>query len=171
MKSCCRLLALKSYVDEAECLRVGGRLRKAPVPEETRHPLILDPKHAVTRLIVMHHYLRLYCTSIKHVLNDLRQRYWVLKVLATVQKIASSCSSCRRLRAKPEPPVMADLPDSRLGYQQPPFTNTGVDYFTPIFVRHGSKSEKRYGVLFTCLTTRAVLSSWPRESSEKLPRA
>jgi len=51
---------------------------------------------------------------------------------------------------------MADLPSSRLGYQQPPFTNTGVDYFGPMLVRHGRKTEKRYGVLFTCLTTGAV---------------
>ncbi|KAL9952529.1 hypothetical protein ACROYT_G039798 [Oculina patagonica] len=151
-----RLSALRPYIDEAECLRVGGRLRKAPVPEETRHPLILDPKHEITRLIVMHHHLRLYCTSNKHVLNELRQKYWILKGLATVQKISSSCPSCRRLRAKPEPPVIADLPSSRLGYQQPPFTNTGVDYFSPMLVRHGRKTEKRYGVLFTCLTTRAV---------------
>ena len=151
-----RLSALRPYIDEAECLRVGGRLCKAPVPEETRHPLILDPKHEITRLIVMHHHLRLYCTSNKHVLNELRQKYWILKGLATVQKISSSCPSCRRQRAKPEPPVMADLPSSRLGYQQPPFTNTGVDYFGPMLVRHGRKTEKRYGVLFTCLTTRAV---------------
>ena len=51
---------------------------------------------------------------------------------------------------------MADLPHSRLGYQQPPFSNTGVDYFGPMLVRHGRKTEKRYGVLFTCLTTSAV---------------
>ena len=151
-----RLSALNPYVNEAECSRVGGRLRKAPIPEGTRHPLILDPKHEITCLIVMHNHLRLYCTSNKHVLNELRQKYWILKGLATVQKISSSCPSCRRLRAKPEPPVIADLPDSRLGYQQPPFANTGVDYFGPILVRHGRKTEKRYGVLFTCLTTRAV---------------
>ncbi|XP_078380261.1 uncharacterized protein LOC144663221 [Oculina patagonica] len=54
-----RLSALRPYIDEAEYLRVGGRLRKAPVPEETRHPLILHPKHEITRLIVMHHHLRL----------------------------------------------------------------------------------------------------------------
>ena len=151
-----RLSALNPFVDEAECLRVGGRLRKAPVPEETRHPLVLDPKHEITRQIVMHNHLRLYCTSNKHVLNELRQKYWIVKGLATVQRISSSCPSCRRLRAKPEPPVMADLPDSRLGYQQPPFANTGVDYFGPILERHGRKTEKRYGVLFACLTTRAV---------------
>ena len=151
-----RLSALRPYIDDAECLRVDGRLRKAPVPKETRHPVILNPTHEITCLIVMHHHLRLYCTSNKHVLNELRQKYWILKGLATVQKISSSCPSCRRLRAKPEPPVMADLPHSRLGYQQPPFSNTGVDYFGSMLVRHGRKTEKRYGVLFTCLTTRAV---------------
>ena len=31
-------------MDEAECLRVGGRLRKAPIPEETRPSLVLDPE-------------------------------------------------------------------------------------------------------------------------------
>ena len=51
---------------------------------------------------------------------------------------------------------MADLPEARLGYEAPPFTHSGVDYFGPIQVRHGRKTEKRYGVLFTCLTTRAV---------------
>jgi len=59
-------------------------------------------------------------------------------------------------RVKPEPPIMADLPSLRLGYQQLPFTNTSVDYFGPMLVRHGRKTEKRYGVLFTCLTTPAV---------------
>ena len=51
---------------------------------------------------------------------------------------------------------MADLQDSRLGYQQPPFTNTGVDYFGPLPVRNRRKTEKGYGELFTCLTTPAV---------------
>ena len=51
---------------------------------------------------------------------------------------------------------MADLPRPRLGYQSPPFTHTGVDYFGPMLVRHGRKTEKRYGALFTCMTTRAV---------------
>ena len=69
-------------------LEGGGRLRKAPVSEETRHPFILDPKHEITRLIVMHNHLRLYCTSNKHVLNELRQKYRILKGLATVKRIS-----------------------------------------------------------------------------------
>ena len=51
---------------------------------------------------------------------------------------------------------MADLPTLRLGYSLPPFTYTGVDCFGPIFVKCGRRIEKRYGVLFTCMTTQAV---------------
>ena len=51
---------------------------------------------------------------------------------------------------------MADLPIERLGYQHPPFSNTGVDYFGPFLVPIRRSTEKRWGFLFTCLTTRAV---------------
>lgn len=51
---------------------------------------------------------------------------------------------------------MADLPRDRLLPDKPPFTNTGVDYFGPFEVRRGRAKVKRYGVLFTGLTVRAV---------------
>ena len=84
-----RLSSLLPYLDKDQLLRVGGRLRKAPVSSDVQNSLILDPKHHITRLIVMHHHLRLYCTSNKHVLNELRQKNWILKGLATVQRISS----------------------------------------------------------------------------------
>ena len=71
-------------------------------------------------------------------------------------KASSTCVLCRLCRSRPCPPVMADLHEVRLGYEAPPFTHSGVDYFGPIQVRHGRKTEKCYGVLFTCLMTRAV---------------
>ena len=151
-----KLLALLPYMDEKGLVHVGGRLRKAPFPDETRHPLILDPKHDVTRLVILHHHLRSQCAGDAHVLNDLRQRYWVLKGVRAVRKVSHSCRTCRWRRSQPRPPVMADLPKPRLGYSLPPFTNTGVDYFGPIFVKHGRKTEKRYGALFTCMKTRAL---------------
>lgn len=51
---------------------------------------------------------------------------------------------------------MGQLPKVRLEYGVHPFTYTGVDYFGPINVVVGRRNEKRYGVLFTCMTCRAL---------------
>ncbi|XP_075258365.1 uncharacterized protein LOC142350403 [Convolutriloba macropyga] len=58
--------------------------------------------------------------------------------------------------SKPVQPMMADLPSERLAFQCPPFTNVGLDYFGPFHVTIRRSSEKRWGFLLTCLTTRAV---------------
>ena len=50
---------------------------------------------------------------------------------------------------------MAPLPTPRLTPDKAPFTFTGVDYFGPLYEKQGS-TAKRYGCLFTCMTTRAV---------------
>ena len=51
---------------------------------------------------------------------------------------------------------MAGLPASRLTPNVRPFSTCGMDYFGPMDVRVGRRTEKRYGVLFTCMVTRAV---------------
>ena len=51
---------------------------------------------------------------------------------------------------------MAVLPAARLGAFQRPFTFVGIDYFGPLTVSVGRRREKRWGVIFTCLTVRAV---------------
>jgi hypothetical protein len=52
---------------------------------------------------------------------------------------------------------MADLPELRLAPHTPPFHFTSCDYFGPYKVKIGrNKTTKHYGVIFTCLNTRAV---------------
>lgn len=52
--------------------------------------------------------------------------------------------------------LMADLPVDRITPNEPPFSRTGVDCFGPFYTKRGRTQVKRYGVLFTCLVTRAV---------------
>ncbi len=51
---------------------------------------------------------------------------------------------------------MTALPSARLQLFQPAFAFTGVDYFDSIEVKILRRTVKRWGCLFTCLTTRAV---------------
>ena len=51
---------------------------------------------------------------------------------------------------------MADLPPSRLQIDTHPFAYCGVDYFGPLLVKQRRFQVKRYGCLFTCLTSRAI---------------
>ena len=58
---------------------------------------------------------------------------------------------------KLESQLMSDLPPLRLAPYTPPFHHTSCDYFGPYIVKIvRNKTTKHYGVLFTCLNTRAV---------------
>nr|XP_029136991.1 uncharacterized protein LOC114921292 [Labrus bergylta] len=50
---------------------------------------------------------------------------------------------------------MADLPVDHVD-PSPPFSYTGLDCFGPFYTKHGRKECKRYGLLFTCLSSRAI---------------
>lgn len=94
------------------------------------------------------------------VVNEIRQRYWITKLRLKIRSIVAGCAICRLTRANPKwvirYPLMGDLPLARVAHSLRAFTHCGVDYFGPMQVKIGRRREKRWGVLFTCLTTRAV---------------
>ena len=89
-------------------------------------------------------------------LHRLRQKYWIINANSAARKTITECMVCRRHRGKLGEQKMADLPDERVVPDMAPFTKVGVDYFGPIEVKRGRSLLKRYGVIFTCLTSRAV---------------
>ena len=50
---------------------------------------------------------------------------------------------------------MSDLPVERVS-PTAPFHYTGMDVFGPFYIKEGRKTLKRYGLIFTCLASRAV---------------
>ncbi|XP_058827087.1 uncharacterized protein LOC131687062 [Topomyia yanbarensis] len=67
-------------------------------------------------------------------------------------KVVRNCVWCKVFKCKPVVPRMAPLPVQRVTPFLRPFTYTEVDFFGPINVGVGRRSEKRMWVaLFTCL--------------------
>ena len=93
------LRSLYPYTDEKGILRVGGRLKHAPIPYQAKHPGILPKKHDIVPLILSHLHQRLNHSGVEHILAELLQRYWIPKVRSALKKIAKSCHVCRKHNA------------------------------------------------------------------------
>ena len=137
-------------------LRVGGRLRNARENFDVKHSIILPSSHHVTRLLIEDHHCLMGHSGMASTWTSLRQRFWIIKGAATVRKISRKCLFCRKRNASPGKQIMADLPEGRLSVNNPVFYVTGVDYFGSFEIKQGRSYVKRYGCLFTCLSTRAV---------------
>ncbi|XP_035980606.1 uncharacterized protein LOC118556656 isoform X5 [Fundulus heteroclitus] len=137
-------------------LCVGGRLNRSAMPIEQKRPVILPKNHHVATLLIRHIHQQLGHSGRNHVLSKLREKYWIVNANSTTRKVLTKCVVCRRWRGKLGEQKMADLPKERLTPDLPPFTNTGVDYFGPFEIKKGRRSLKRYGVIFTCMSSRAV---------------
>lgn len=156
MKKTSSLYRLDPFLDENGVLRVGGRIKRAMMSFDVKHPIILPNKNHVTKLIVRHHHERISHQGRGMTLNDLRSHgYWIVGGSSVVATYISKCVTCRKLRGALQEQKMADLPEDRLE-PAPPFTYCGVDLFGPFHIKEGRKELKRYGVLFTCMSSRAI---------------
>ena len=128
----------------------------ARISLDAKHQIILPKNDHVSNLIINHYHTLSGHSGRQHVLSLLRQRYWVIKANSAVRKILTKCYRCRKREAPFCEQKMADLPEDRLVPDRPPFTIVGVDCFGPFHVRRARSLVKRYGVIFTCMTIRAV---------------
>lgn len=141
---------------DGDLIRVGGRLSRAAMPVEAKHPVILAKDQHISNLILCHVHQETGHGGRNHMLSHLRQKYWIPGACAAIRKVLSRCVICCRLSASPGHQKMADLPYSRITPDEPPFSRVGLDCFGPFEVKRGRGVVKRYGLIFTCLAMRAI---------------
>ncbi|XP_070569421.1 uncharacterized protein [Ptychodera flava] len=137
-------------------IRVGGRLERASVSPDSKHPIVLPKDSPVSTIILQETHKEVGHLGRNSMLAKLREKYWILQAPTAIRNLVTKCVICRKYRAKVCEQKMSDLPKDRITPEEPPFTRTGVDYFGPLEVKRGRVTDKRYGAIFTCMATRAV---------------
>ncbi|XP_062703954.1 uncharacterized protein LOC134286358 [Aedes albopictus] len=152
-----QIYKMSPFVDEDGVLRMNSRAAKCSFlfPDE-KFPIILPDNHPVTKILLVDFHERYHHRNYATVANEVRRRYCIPRLRQTLRKMRCGCQWCRNRDAKPAPPEMAELPSARMAAFTRPFSHVGVDFFGPIEVLVGRRVEKRWGVLLTCLTVRAL---------------
>ncbi|XP_071836853.1 uncharacterized protein [Apostichopus japonicus] len=150
------LYALDPFLDENGVICVGGRISKSSFEFKVKHPVIIPKLCHVAELLVRHFHELVAHQGRVLTSNEIRANgYWIIGGSSLIGKVIYKCVTCRRLRGSLGQQKMSDLPVDRVE-SSPPFTYCGVDCFGPWLVKEGRKELKRYGVLFTCMASRAV---------------
>ena len=155
------VLKLSPYLDADGLLRVGGRLQHSSIPEHEKHPILFPGRHHIAILLIRHYHDLTHHQG-RHITEGAIRSagFWITGGKSLISSVINKCVKCRKLRGSLACQKMVNLPQDRLE-PGPPFTNVGVDCFGPWEVltrrtRGGHANSKRWAVMFTCLTTRAI---------------
>ncbi|KAK7580493.1 hypothetical protein V9T40_001122 [Parthenolecanium corni] len=158
-------------IDANGILRLKNYLPYSTFTGDILSPVLLHPQSYLLRLIVLDLHTSRCHAGTKFTLALFRRHYFVPKCVKQVAHILQKfCTKCAVLSKKPfYQPTHAQVPDFRLLPFTAPFTYVGVDIFGP-FVTFDqylprrktdiyaptSPHRKYWGLIFTCLSTRAV---------------
>ncbi|XP_029175374.1 uncharacterized protein LOC114943813 [Nylanderia fulva] len=152
------LIKLTPFLDRNDTIRLGGRLKRAPLAFSERHPIIL-PRHRISDLIIDHAHKQTLHGGPQLTLRFIRQNYWIIGARNLVKSAIHRCVPCARQRALIPTQIMGNLPASRVSPSRP-FTHAGIDYaglFDVLWKKgRGHRSHKAYVSIFVCLATRAI---------------
>lgn len=151
-----KLHKLNPFIDKCDVLRVGGRLARSSLHPHVKHPAILPKTSHVSSLIIKHYHQKVHHQGRGITVNEIRANgIWITGCSSAVASHIYKCMMCRKYRRSTQDPKMADLPEDRME-STPPFTYCGIDCFGPFYVKEARKEMKKYGLLFTCMCSRAV---------------
>lgn len=119
--------------------------------------VLLSHDHIFTRLYIDHLH-NLDHGSVESTLAKLQTKFWIPKARKVIKYVQSRCAICRMGESKTEDQCMGQVMEERMK-PAPPFYHTALDLFGPFNIRDTVKRRTRgkaFGVIFTCLVTRAV---------------
>ena len=152
-----KLITLSPFLDDKNVLRAGGRLGNSKsIPYDSKYPIVLPkPSDENVRSLIRHIHAKHHHCSATETTFLLRQKFFVLGGRRAIQMEVARCVPCQRTAKLPAKQRMANLPEDRVNVAAP-FCTSGADVFGPFEITQGRYTKKRWVLLITCFTTRAV---------------
>lgn len=156
-----KLIAVSPFLDSRGIMRVGGRLDKAAIEYECKHPAIVPKASRLAWLIMESAHAATLHGSAQLAMQHIRKRYWIPQMRDEVKVLVRKCLTCVKNKPLTQEQLMADLPADRVTPGRP-FEVSGVDYAGPFNLKYTDKDGKwildvkAWIVVFVCMKTRAI---------------
>ncbi|UYV65562.1 hypothetical protein LAZ67_3004702 [Cordylochernes scorpioides] len=133
-------------------LRVKTRLTFREDLEDYKSPILLPRKHPLVKKLIEEYHLKFCHAGVLFLMNELREKYWILQSRIAVKRVVRQCVTCRRLTAKSVITEEVPLPKERIMTTNV-FEIIGVDLTGPLYLKGQAKV---WIVIYTCSVYRAV---------------
>lgn len=151
---------LTPFIDGHGILRLSGRLRRAEMPYDSIHPIVLSSKCTIAHRIIHDAHRVTLHGGVQLMQQYIRNKYWIIGLRVAIRSLAAHCYPCLRQKKQHAEQLMGQLPSSRVRPSRA-FLHTSVDYMGPFMTkRYNARRvrivDKSYGAVFVCMATRAI---------------
>ena len=152
------LKKLDPKLDKYGVMRVGGRIERASIDEDIKHPILLPKQHLLTKHIVWEAHEKNQHAGIDWVHFHLRQKFWIMSSRQIIRSILRKCQICLRKIPLLSTNRITPLPSSKTNPNEA-FVFVGLDYMTEVLLQKEegeTANVMAHILLFTCMTTRGI---------------
>ena len=132
--------------------RVGRRIHKSGMPEETKYPVIVTHENRFVDLLIQEAHEKQLHAGTDQNLTHIRQAYWIIQGRSAVTKVVNQCRICRYFKAT-SVVQRWHLSGEERATPFTLFTHVGIYFLGSLFIKNEMKA---YVCLFTCCATLAV---------------
>lgn len=156
LKKDSRLKAITPFLDQG-VMRVWGRLDNMEACYDTKHPMILDAKSRLARLLISDAHIKMSHGTTDMVRVYLRMKFHMIGARVAIRNHSQKCVPCVRQIGRIPTQFMADLPKVRVSPAKA-FYSTGIDYAGPFILKRGRGRPvgKAYIAIFVCMVYKAI---------------
>ena len=155
---------LNIVIDNEKVLRVKTRSSNS-FSFNYKYPIILPKKAHFSYLYALEMHRLEGHVGASQTLSITRNKVWIVSGRGVVNKVIKNCWTCKLHSPKMyKTPNFPNLPESRMIFSSP-FLHIGLDMTGHYVLFNKGKSFKRYVLIITCLSTRAVHALLCRDNS------